>query len=295
MDGELAYQSWGPVQPDQMVLLLHDFTDSHRATGDGFCDGWGKQLVGPVLTPHSGWVVSMNLLGSPFGSTSSSMVPSGPDGRPGLELSVEDLARAAAAGARMLGAKRVRAVVGIGLGGLVALKMLSLFDGLCDGVVAIGAGLALPLGARELLGLTRQFVQAGSFRKARGDFLLWTHRREHLLKQCGGREGMEKWLHEQAGAFTQNYNPQAYVSLAQTYCNADLKGTFGKVSAKVLLVAGSHDELAPPARVRDAYHELESAGAQCRLRELVEERGHAYLLSESGRLVDLFGEFFGSL
>jgi homoserine O-acetyltransferase len=223
------------------------------------------------------------------------MVAPGPDGRPGLELSLEDLARAAASGARLLGAKKVRAVVGIGLGGMVALKMLSLFPGLVDGVVSIGAGLALPLGARELLGLTRQFVQAGSFRKARGDFLLWTQRREYLLKQHGGREGMEKWIHDQAGVFTANYSPPAYVSLAQTYCNADLKGSFGKVAAKVLLVAGSHDELAPPARVRDAYHELESAGAQCRLRELPEERGHAFLLAESGRMIDLFGEFFSSL
>jgi homoserine O-acetyltransferase len=295
MDGELAYQSWGPVDPEHMVLLLHDFTDSHRATGDGFCDGWGKELIGPVLNPHSGWVVSFNLLGSPFGSTSAAMVAPGPDGRPGLELSLEDLARAAAAGARQLGAKRLRTVVGVGLGGMVALKLLSLFPTLCEGVVAIGAGLSLPLGARELLGLTRQFVQAGSYRKARGDFLLWTHRREYLLKQCGGREGMEKWLHDRADVFTQHFNASAYVSLAQTWCNADLKGSFGKATAKVLLIAGSHDELAPPARVRDAYHELESAGARCRLRELPEERGHAFLLAESGRLIDTFGEFFSSL
>jgi homoserine O-acetyltransferase len=177
----------------------------------------------------------------------------------------------------------------------VALKVLSLFPTLCESVVAIGAGLALPLGARELLGLTRQFIHAGSYRKARGDFLLWTHRRETLMREHGGREGMERWLHDEAAAFTKEFNPSAYTSLAQTYCNADLKGGFGKSSAKVLLIAGSHDELAPPARVRDAYHELESSGAQCRLRELGEERGHAFLLSDPGRMVDLFGEFFSSL
>ncbi len=295
MDAEVAYQAWGPSDPDHLVLLLHDFTQSHRATGDGFGDGWGKALLGPVLNPHSGWVVSFNLLGSPFGSTSAAMVPAGPDGRPGLELSVEDLARAAASGARQLGAKRLRTVVGVGLGGMVALKLVSLFPALCEGVVAVGAGLSLPLGARELLGLTRQFIQAGSYRKARSDFLLWTHRREHLLKQLGGREGMERWLHDTADDFTRRFDPRAYASLAQTYGNADLKGQFGQTRTKVLLIAGSHDELAPIARVRDAYHELESAGAHCRLRELQEERGHDFLLDEPDRLVDLFGEFFSSL
>ncbi len=295
MDGELPYQTWGPSDPDHLVLLLHDFTDSHRATSEGFGEGWGKALIGPVLTPHSGWVVSLGLLGSPFGSTNASMMPAGPDGRPGLELTLEDRARGAAGGARLLGAKRLRTVVGVGLGGMVALKLISLFPSLCEGVVAIGAGLTLPLGARELLGLSRQFIQAGSYRKARGDFLLWTHRREHLLKEKGGREGMERWLHDTSEAFTQKFDPRAYTCLASAYGNADLKNTFPQTRTKVLLIAGSHDELAPPARVRDAYHELESAGAQCRMRELDEPRGHQFLLEQPERLVDLFGEFFGSL
>ena len=73
--------------------------------GTGFGEGWGKQLIGPnqAIPPQFGWVVSLNLLGSPFGSTSASMMPLSTDNRPVLNLSLEDLARGATSAMRALG------------------------------------------------------------------------------------------------------------------------------------------------------------------------------------------------
>src|SRR5688572_32523269 len=46
-------------------------------------------------------------------------------------------------------------LAGVGLGGMVGLKMAALFPDLVAGVLTIGAAAALPNGLRELLGVTR--------------------------------------------------------------------------------------------------------------------------------------------
>lgn len=278
-------------------MVLHDLCDSHRALGSGFGAGWGKQLLGPAqaIPPHFGWVVSLNLLGSPFGSTSASMMPLASDGRPPLSLTLEDLARAANSAMRSLGISKARAVVGIGLGGMVALKAAALFPELTSAVITFGSALTLPLGLREGLGMASQLVKAGGYRKARSDLLSWTHRRQHLLHWHDGPEGMERWLATEADDFCGRFDARSWACLAAAYGAADLKDQLSRIRCKALVVAGSHDEVAPPARVRDTYHALEAAGAQARYYELSEERGHAFLLTDVERMKDPLAEFFSSI
>ena len=88
------------------LLLLHDFTQSHRAL-----ESWGSTLVGKgaPIDPSQHWVVSANLLGSPFGSTSAAMLQS-EQGDP-YAFTIEDMARAAA-GARRRNARGARGARG---------------------------------------------------------------------------------------------------------------------------------------------------------------------------------------
>jgi homoserine O-acetyltransferase len=294
VDAEIAWESYGYTDPEHAIVLLHDFPDSHRALGTGFGEGWGKQLL-ESIGPYSGWVVSLNLLGSPFGSTSESMMPLSKDGKPQLSLSLEDLARAATSAMKTLGIVRARAVVGIGLGGMVAIKAAALFPEITQGVITFGSALTLPGSLRDALGMASHLVRAGSYRKALTDFMIWTHRREHLLHWHDGAEGLERWLFAQADDFCARFDGRAWAGLATAYAGADLKGELEKYRCKTLLVAGSHDELAPPTRVRDAYHAIEAAGGQARFYELSEERGHAFLLTDIARMKAQLGEFFSSL
>lgn len=294
VDAEIAWESYGRVDKHHAIVLLHDLCDSHRALGEGFGAGWGQQLVGPggAIGADAGWVLSLNLLGSPFGSTSAAMMPMSSGG---LSLTIEDLARGATSAMRTLGIQRARAIVGVGLGGMVALRAAALFPDLTAGVLTFGAALTLPLGLREGLGMANQLVKAGSYRKARSDLISWTHRREHLLHWHGGSEGMDRWRGTEADAFCGQFDARSWASLATAYAGADLKPQLEKMRCKALLVAGSHDDVAPPARVRDAYHALEVAGAQARYYELSEDRGHAFLLADVGRMAGPLGEFFSSL
>ncbi len=297
VDAEIAWESYGHSDRQNAIVVLHDLCDSHRALGTGFGEGWGKQLIGPnqAIPPQFGWVVSLNLLGSPFGSTSAAMMPLSSDSKPVLNLSLEDLARGATSGMRALGISKARAIVGIGLGGMVALKAAALFPEITSAVVTFGAALALPLGLREGLGLASQLVKAGSYRKARHDLLSWTHRREHLLHWHDGPEGMERWLDAEADDFCGRFDARSWACLATAYAGADLKDQLSRIRCKALVVAGSHDDLAPPPRVRDTYHALEAAGARARYYELSEERGHAFLLTDVGRMKTQLGEFFSSI
>ena len=69
-------------------------------------------------------------------------------------VTVTDMARAVAAMLRGMKVERVRALVGVGLGGIVALRLAALFPELVTAVVVLGAARALPEPLRERLGLT---------------------------------------------------------------------------------------------------------------------------------------------
>lgn len=294
VDAEIAWESYGPIDKQNAIVVLHDLCDSHQALGGGFCGGWGRPLFGPsgAIPLHAGWVLSLNLLGSPFGSTSAAMMPLSSGG---LGLTIEDLARGATSAMRTLGVQRARAIVGIGLGGMVAMRAAALFPDIAAGILTFGAALSLPMGLREGLGMANQLVKAGSYRKARSDLVSWTHRREHLLHWHGGAEGMEAWRLREAEEFCGKFDARSWASLATAYAAADLKPQLEKMRCKALLVAGSHDDVAPPARVRDAYHAIETAGGQARFYELAEDRGHAFLLTDVGRMSNQLAEFFSSL
>src|SRR6185436_4058954 len=185
VDAEVAMEAYGHPSPDKALVLLHDFTDSHHALG-----GWGQRLIGKgkPVDPAQYWVVSLNLLGSPFGSTSAAMLQGQEDP---YAFTVEDMARAGAAAMRVLGVKKPRVVAGVGLGGMVALKMAALFPDLVAGVFTIGAAAALSKGARELLSITWAHHRAGTLRKARVDWLRRVHDKHALVKRFGDNAAVE--------------------------------------------------------------------------------------------------------
>ncbi len=295
VDAEIAWESYGRRNPGNAIVVLHDLCESHHALGEGFAEGWGKGLIGPdrALDPQSRWVVCLNLLGSPFGSTSASLMPLSAGSKSVLHLSLADIARAATSAMRTLGICKARSIVGLGLGGMVALKAVALFPDVASSVITLGAAHALPPGLREGLGMASQQVKAGAYRKARSDLLSWTHRREHLLHWHDGEEGMQRWLSAEADEFCGRFDGRSWACLATAYADADLRDQLARIRCKALLVAGSHDDLAPPALVRETYGALEAEGA--RFFELSEERGHAFLLTDVERMKPHLLDFLSSI
>lgn len=311
LDGaQVAYETYGEPSGENSVVLLHDLTVSHRAMGPPEQSawqpsGWGRELIGEKrpLDPGSLHIISMNLLGSPFGTTSPITEDpfTGQTLGPALPLlSTLDQARAVSALMRSMGLKRVRAVVGVGLGGLVALRLAALFPEMMAGVVTIGAARALPEALRERIGMFHQmlwmdpeykegFYRSGggplrTMRKLRLEYLKLIYGREYLTAKYRDIDAAEKALEADAEEFARRFDPNAWIVLCASYAGCDLTEFLPKVQAKVLLIAGASDVLAPPARVRETYHLLTASGVHARYHELQGAGDHGALLTETRRM-----------
>ena len=304
---QVAWHAYGARSDDNVVVLLHDLTHSHLAlTPPGHeavpHSGWGSELLGEgrPLDTAALHVVVPNLLGSPFGSTSPVAVDphvGQPYGAALPTVTVLDMARAVTALLRAMKVERVRAVVGVGLGGLVALRLAALFPELAAGVVVLGAARTLPESLRERLGLTRHLLrQAPDFHD--GHYAPGAGPRRALRKQAleylrlvqgpgsfpGEAPHAEEALEAEAQAFANTFDANAWALLCTAYAGADLTECLAEVRAPVLLAAAANDPLAPPARVRDTYHLLSAAGIRAHYHELPEPCAHQGLLTGARRL-----------
>jgi homoserine O-acetyltransferase len=129
---QLAYQTWGELDPDRgnAVLVLHALTgDSHLAgpAEPGHpTPGWWDAVVGPgrALDPERHFLVVPNVLGGCQGSTGPASPA--PDGRPWgsrfPRLTVRDQVAAEVALADALGVDRWAAVLGGSMGGMRAVE-----------------------------------------------------------------------------------------------------------------------------------------------------------------------------
>ena len=294
----VAWCAYGERSDDNVAVLLHDLPHSHHALGGTEAEafqpsGWAEGLVGAgrPLDPAGLHVLVPNLLGSPFGSTS----PVTRDERAGVPygpalptLTVLDMARAVAALLRAQKVTHVRALVGVGLGGQVALQLAALFPELAAGVVVLGATRVLPEAVRERLGLARHLLRmdadfhdghyvpgAGpqrTLRKQYLEYLRWVHAPERPASEA------------EAESFARTFDANAWALLCTAYAGADLTESLSCVRAPVLLAAAAADVLAPPSRVRDTYHLLSAAGVRAHYHELPEPCDHAGLLAHPERL-----------
>jgi homoserine O-acetyltransferase/O-succinyltransferase len=312
----VSYETYGELQGDNGILLLHGISRSHRAAGaPGKSayepDGWFQDVIGRggALDPSSVFVISANLLGSPFGSTSPASADI--EGRAWKSrfppISVTDSARAMAALVYALGVRRLKAVVGVSLGGMVAIRLASLFPEVAPAVVAIAACLALPDSVRGRLGLTRQMLAgatafrggeyedslavAPELRRVRLTALRDLYGHDYLIRTHGSVFNAERALEAEADAFAQRFDANAYAALCQCAATCDLTEVISDFPAKALFVACNSDDFAPASRVRESYHMLTAAGAKAAYWELNSDAGHRAPYLEAGRLNGPMREF----
>src|SRR5690606_4554894 len=150
----VAYETWGTLAPDagNAVLVLTGLSpDAHAASGPHDPEpGWWEPMLGPgkPIDTSRWFVICVNALGSCKGSTGpASLDPATGDlyrlSFP--ELSIEDVADAAASVVRGLGIDRLACVVGNSMGGMTALGLLLRHPGIARSHVNIsGSARALP-------------------------------------------------------------------------------------------------------------------------------------------------------
>jgi len=258
----VAYECWGRLNSarDNTVLLFTGLSPpAHAASSHADpTPGWWESMIGegrPIDTRRF-FVVCVNSLGSPFGSSGPASIDPG-NGRPyGIgfpEISVEDIASAGREALRSLGIPRVTAVIGSSLGGMTVLAYCALFPDEVDHLVTIsGAARAAPF-AIALRSLQREMVRSdpawrgGNYEPGRGPRLglrlarklgtityrsaaEWDERfGRRRVPETAGLSGdfrpqfeVEAYLEHQALRFADSFDANAYLYLSRAMDQFDL-------------------------------------------------------------------------
>jgi len=258
----IAYESWGRLNEarDNAVLVFTGLSPSAHAASSAADPkpGWWESMIGagkPIDTRRF-FVVCINSLGSPFGSSSpASLDPR--TGRPyGIsfpEIAVEDVAVAGREALRTLGIERVACVIGPSLGGMVVLAYCAQFPDEVGNLLSIsGAARASPF-AIALRSLQREMVRSdpawrgGSYEPGRGPRLglrlarklgtityrsaeEWQERfGRRRVPETAGLSGdfrpqfeVEAYLEHQAHRFADLFDANAYLYLSRAMDQFDL-------------------------------------------------------------------------
>ncbi|NJD30613.1 MAG: homoserine O-acetyltransferase [Gammaproteobacteria bacterium] len=258
----VAYECWGQLNAarDNAVLVFTGLSPSAHAasSAEDPRPGWWETMIGagrPIDTSRF-FVVCVNSLGSPYGSSSPASLDPRTGRRYGIhfpEVAVEDIARAGREALRTLGIERVAAVVGPSLGGMVVLAYCAQFPGEVENLVTIsGAARATPF-AIALRSLQREMVRSdpawrgGNYEPGRGPRLglrlarklgTITYRSAEEWQERFGRQrgaetaGMpgdfrpqfevEAYLEHQALRFADTFDANCYLYLSRAMDQFDL-------------------------------------------------------------------------
>ncbi|MGW7098418.1 homoserine O-acetyltransferase MetX [Streptomyces sp. NPDC054838] len=274
----IAYETVGRLTPerDNAVLILTGLSpDAHAASHPADTGpGWWEAMVGPgkPVDTDRWYVICLNSLGSCKGSTGPASVDpaTGEPYGPGFpELSMEDIADAAAHTVRALGIDRLACVIGTSMGGMSALSLLGRHPGLARGHVNIcGAARALPFSI-AIRSLQREAIrcdphwnggryddgrypQRGMFTARKLGMLTYRSAREwderfgraRIAPQDRAADGrdapfghefqVEDYLERHARRFARRFDPNSYLCLSRCMDRFDLGESCGTATDEAL-------------------------------------------------------------
>ncbi|HWJ07415.1 MAG TPA: homoserine O-acetyltransferase [Steroidobacteraceae bacterium] len=179
----IAYETWGALNAarDNTVVLFTGLSPSAHAASSPADPkpGWWEPMIGPgkAIDTNRFFVVCVNSLGSPFGSSG----PASIDPRTGRtfginfpEIAVEDIARGGREVLRQLGIERVKCVIGPSLGGVTVLAFAVQYPEMTENMISISGAAAAGPFAIALRSLQRELVRSdpawrgGNYEPGRG-------------------------------------------------------------------------------------------------------------------------------
>ncbi|MFP4566790.1 MAG: homoserine O-acetyltransferase [Spirochaetaceae bacterium] len=312
---ELAYNTWGELNEagDNAVIVAHGFT----ANSD-ISQWWGGLLgEGRALDPEKHFIVCINSLASPYGSTSPlTYAREGRSPREFPSVTVRDTVHAHKRLVDALGIRRIHSVVGVSLGGHMALEWAILYPELVGSFVTIGStakhspwciGISATQRAaitadpawqngeydeqpRTGLGLARQIAMI-SYRSNPSFAERFGRRR---TDEATPRFEVESYLDYQGHKLVDRFDANCYIEMTRLMDTHDVgrdRGDYPEVLSRIrqpaLVLSVSSDVLYP------AHEQLELARSMPNAEYGVirSDAGHDGFLIEHEQLVDLLTPF----
>jgi homoserine O-acetyltransferase len=269
-DVEIAYETWGDLAYcyDNAILIFTGLSPSAHAASstEDPSPGWWEDMIGPgrPIDTRRYFVICVNSLGSPFGSTSPASI-NPLTGKPYRltfpVLTVEDIAKAGHEVAQSLGVKQLAAVVGPSLGGMTVLAYCALFPNAARSVITISASArSLPFSI-ALRSLQREIIRRDplwndgnyeadsmpvegmrlarklgmiTYRSAKEWQVRFGRERANVERRPGDPFGIdfevESYLENHATKFTGQFDPNCYLYISRAMDLFDLADHGGSVA-----------------------------------------------------------------
>ena len=326
--GRVAYESLGTPSPtrDNTVLVLTGLSASgHIASHpDDPSPGWWEGMVGPgrPLDTDRWNVVCVNSLGSCFGSSGPASVDPVSQRSYRLtfpEVSVEDIADAAAHVVTSLGVSRVAAVVGCSMGGMAALSLATRHPSLASAHISVCAAPEATDFAISMRSIQREAIRqdpawaGGAYTREtfprRG---MVTARKLGMLSYRGLREwearfgrgalghpaspfgpefAVEAYLQHHADRFADRFDPNCYLYLSRASDRFSWSVPPEAGALRHALVLGAATDVLSPADQQEVIVvQLRRAGVETVGITLGSPHGHDSFLVD----VDLYGDAIGT-
>ena len=300
LQGRIACETWGRrnAAGDNSILILPGLSpDAHAAANEANpAPGWWEAMVGPGkgIDTDRWHVVCVNPLGSCKGSSGPASIDPA-TGQPWRlafpEVSIEDIADAAAHVVRALGIERLACVVGNSMGGMAALALLARHPGIARAHINVsGAARALPFSIairslqREAIRLDPNWNNGGyddahypesGMRMARKlgvityrSALEWDGRFGRVRLDSDRRDDedpfglefeVESYLEAHARRFVRNFDPNCYLYLSRCMDWFDIGESCGGSTAEGLagirveraLAIGVHTDILFPLQQQE--------------------------------------------
>ena len=327
-----AYGDYG--EGDETILVCHALTGSWKLAGErkaGEPEPWWGAVVGDgmALDTRRYRVICFNNLGSPYGSTSPLSVNPADGRRWAMRfpiLSPRDTAFAQKAALEALGVKRLRAVVGGSLGGMIALEAAISFPDFANSCALIAAPYRLYPQAIAFNAVQRQSImddpqwRGGDYEgagpvnglAAARMLAMITYKSEQTFTSrymremadeaagaWGGQFRIESYLHHHGQELVKRFDANCYLYLTRMMDLHDIGAGRGGVDAAWKRFAGrrllglgiSSDMLFPNWQVEEAVRAAAKNGVAAYYEEIESDNGHDAFLMDFDQLDDYLREF----
>jgi homoserine O-acetyltransferase len=296
----IAYETYGTLAPDgrNAVLLTHGYTSSQHMAGrysENGAEGSWNGLVGPgkAIDTDRLYVVSSNMLGSSYGSTSPAAInpatgkPYGPDFP---DITLVDIVNAQKALLDSLGVKHLVAVAGPSFGGYQTFQWGVTYPDFMDGLVAVvsapkgSGGEAAVKSLVEILAKDPnwnggRYYDNGGITKVLTEMRVATLKRygidEQLAEQFPDKAAREAEIVKRAETWSKVFDGNSLVVLRKASVRFDAEKDMARIKAKVLYVLSRTDKLFPPSIAPDVMAKLKAAGVSADYFEIDSELGHS--------------------